>query len=270
MRRAALVLLAALSFAVSGCGGSSAEDALSETAAKLGDIRSGQLSLALEFQVRGAEPTGFMLDGPFSLENGPLVAGRLDYTQLLGSQGSQTATFISTGQKAYVVVRGQAYELPATGTAQLQAASQQLQAGGLASLDVGRWFEDPSMEDGGEVGGAETDVIHAHLNVLEVVNTLTQVSSQLRGTSAAPLSGEDAEQLRQATMSAEADIWTGQDDRLLRKLDLKIQFNPAGVPERIRQLIGVSVHFLVAVSDPNEEISVQAPANPLPASALGG
>jgi hypothetical protein len=257
-----------LSLVVASCGGGDAQDALSQTAANLGKIRSGDLSLRLTFEPRGATQTGFTLEGPFSLEQGPLVAGELTYTQLRGSQGSQTATFVSTGEKAYAVVRGQAYELPPDSVSQLRAASGQLSSG-LDSLDVGRWFEDPVLDDGGEVGGADTDLIRARLNVVEVVNTLVGISSQLRGESAAPLSGDDAEQLRRAVESAGAQIWTGKDDRLLRKLDVTVRFTPQDAPERIRQLIGVGVHFVLAVSNPNEEISVEAPTNARPYSELG-
>ena len=131
------------------------------------------------------------------------------------------------------------------------------------------WIEDPEVDDGGEVGGAETDLIRARLNVVEAVNTLLAVSSQLRGEGATPLSGDDAEQLQRAVKSASAEIWTGEDDRLLRKLDVAIDFNPQSAPERIRRAIGVTVHFVLAVSNPNEDISVEAPANALPYSELG-
>jgi hypothetical protein len=268
MRRLALAF-AALTFALASCGGGDPQDVLSETAANLGTIRSGDLSLELAFQPQGAGRTGFTLDGPFSLEKGPLVAGTLDYTQLLGSQGSQTATFVSTGQKAYVVVRGQAYELPPDTTSELRAASVPLQSGGLGALDVGRWFQDPQVKDGGELGGTDTDLIRARLDVVEVVNTLVTVSAQLRGETVPPLGGDDAEQLRRAVESAQALMWTGKDDRLLRKLDLRIRFNAGGAPERVRQLIGIGVHFVLAIANPNEDISVQAPANARPYSDLG-
>lgn len=267
MRRLGFAL--AVLFVLASCGGGSAQDVLSETAANLGKIRSGDLSLELVFQARGAGRTGFTLDGPFSLEKGPLVAGKLDYAQLLGSQGTQTATFVSTGQKAYVVVQGQAYELPPDLVLPLRAASAQLTESGLGSLDVGRWFEDPELEDGGEVGGTETDLIRARLDVVEVVNTLLAVSSQLRGETTAPLAGEDAEQLRRAVASASARIWTGKEDRLLRNLDLAVSFKAQEAPERIRRLIGVGIHFVLAVANPNEDVSVEAPANPLPYSKLG-
>jgi hypothetical protein len=39
--------------------------------------------------------------------------------------------------------------------------------------------------------------------------------------------------------------------------------------DRVRRLIGVGVHFALAVANPNEDISVQAPANARPYSDLG-
>lgn len=69
--------------------------------------------------------------------------------------------------------------------------------------------------------------------------------------------------------STSAQIWTGKDDRLLRKLDVRVRFNAQDAPERVRQLIGVGVHFVLAVSNPNEDVSIEAPANAVPYSELG-
>ena len=57
------------------------------------------------------------------------------------------------------------------------------------------------------------------------MNTLIGISSQLRGESTSAVTGSDAEQLRRSVQFARARIWTGKDDRLLRKLDLAIRFN---------------------------------------------
>lgn len=56
---------------------------------------------------------------------------------------------------------------------------------------------------------------------------------------------------------------------MLRKLELTISFSAGEAPERVRSLLGVGVHFVLAVADPNAPVSVEAPANPRPYSELG-
>ena len=83
MRRVALLPLVAL--ALAGCGGDSSGDepraALRETAAKLGDIRSGDLELRLVVRSEDAE-AGFELDGPFAFATSEdaLPVAKLEYT----------------------------------------------------------------------------------------------------------------------------------------------------------------------------------------------
>ena len=66
-RRSLAGVFALVALASAGCGGSepSANDVLAETAAKLGEIRSGDLELRLVVRSEDAE-AGFELDGPFA------------------------------------------------------------------------------------------------------------------------------------------------------------------------------------------------------------
>lgn len=273
MKQAAL-LLAVLALAGGGCGGGSgdAQDVLRETAANLGDIRSGDLSLELVFTAKDGSEGGFTLAGPFALDQGPLVAGRLEFTQVGAESGNTAATFISTGEEAFAEVAGTAYELTPEMTEQVRAASGQLQAGGgLEQLDLTAWLEEPSLEDGGDVGGADTDLVRARLNVAEVLNTLLALAAQLGGAAAPPrLEGENAERLTEATRSSNAEVYTGKDDRLLRRVALVIEFEPAEAPEDLAGLLGGGIRFVLEISDPNMEVAVEAPADPRPYSELGG
>jgi hypothetical protein len=266
--RVGLVVLTLAAMLGSGCGGESAEDVLRETASNLGEIRSGDLDTELRFAEKSGAASGFTLAGPFSLDAGPLVAGRLDYSRL-GGTGNEAATFVSTGEKAYVEVAGTAYELPAAQTSALRAASGGLASGGLEQLDLTQWIRDPELEDGGEVGGDDTDRVSGRLDVAAAVNTLVQLMSALGGGSTEPVSAEDAERLRAAVASSRVSLWTGSDDRLLRKLELAIQFEPTAAPARIRNLVGVDVLFRVTVSEPNSEVTIEAPEDVQPYSELG-
>jgi hypothetical protein len=263
--RALAPLLALLAFALAGCGGGSdadAQDVLAETSANMGKIRSGDLSMELIFSTKDGEHAGFTLEGPFALRPGELPEAQLDYTQIAGDR-TATQTFITKGEKAYVRVGSTTYELP-------QATAQGIgstlgTSGGLAAVDLTSWVEHPTLQEGEEIGDAETDRISADLNVSATVNTLIALASQLGGTEPlSALSGTSAEQVESAVQSATIDVWTGTDDRLLRRLQVVIEFAPAA--EKVRNLLGTSLDFSLEIANPNEPVTVEQPTDAQPFS----
>lgn len=273
MRRAALVAVCAL---VAGCagGGESADEVLSETAAKLDEIRSGTLHLDFRIDPRGpagVQEFGFALDGAFALGGaGPLPVADIEYTQTVGDD-SATVTLISTGTKAFVRTQGRTYELPAEQAEQLRGAAGQLQAGaGLGEFAIDEWIEDADVDDGGEVGGAETDRVRAELDVVEAVRDFVALAREL-GQDVGPLRDADAERLADSVRSSRFEVYTGKDDRLLRRLELEIDFG-LDVPRELRgalgSLVGARVRFELGVDDPNRPVRVAEPENALPSSEL--
>jgi hypothetical protein len=275
-RRAALLAACAL---LAGCGGGSGDDAqevLSETAAKLDEIRSGTLHLDFRLDPRGptgAEEFGFVLDGPFALGgSGPLPVADIEYTQTVGDD-SATVTLISTGQKAFIRTEGRTYELPPEQAGQLRGAAGQLRAGaGLGEFAIDEWIEDAEVDEGGDVGGAETDRVRAELNVVNAVRDLAALARQL-GQNVPQLSDQDADRLADSVRSSRFEVYTGKDDRLLRRLELEVDFG-LDVPRELRSalgsLVGAKVRFELGVDDPNRKVTVAEPEDALPSSELPG
>jgi hypothetical protein len=259
--------------ALAGCGGGGGDsptEVLGETADNLGEIRSGDLELEFLFSARDGERQGFRLTGPFSLEGNELPVARLDYTQFAGDTEADL-TFISTDGRAFVEVEGTAYELPPELVTEIEDATGELETEGLGErIELGNWIENPERSEGGMVGGTETDRISADLNVVNVVNGLLEIASAFGGADSPPrVQGQAAEQLRNAVESARLDVYTGKEDRLLRRLVVAIDFSPAA-PEEVKSVLGVAVEFRLAVSEPNKDVSVAAPENPRPYSDLVG
>jgi hypothetical protein len=245
-----------------GAGGESAQEVLAQTSQNLGDIKSGDLALNLLFTANGGEHAGFDLEGPFKLQENEPAAAQLDYTQIAGEKRA-SQTFVLKDGKAYVTMRGVSYELPASTASQVGATLGS--SGGLSTIDLTNWVQNPELTDGGEVGGTETDRISGRLNVATVLSGLVAIASQVGGTTPlAPLSGTNAEQVKNAVKNATIDVYTGKDDRLMRKLDVSIDFAPAA--EKVKNLLGASVRFTLEISDPNEPVTVQAPTNAQPYS----
>ena len=262
--------------ALAGCGGGGdANDVLSRTAASLGKIHSGDLTLRLVVAPREGTKgrTGFELRGPIALKAGSLPVGRIEYTQIAGAREGK-ATFLSTGTNAYVLINGKAYELPDAAAEQVRSAAAGIggSGSGLGSFHVESWFDDPKVEDGGKVGGADTDHVTADLDVVAAANGLLDLVRQL-GRQASPIAGQEAQRLRDAVESSSIDVWTGKRDRLLRRLLLKAQLG-LDVPESLRRalgdVVGARVEFELAVSNPNQPVHVRPPMHPLPPTALSG
>ena len=279
MKRLAAVACALA--AAAGCGGEAGTSnpgrALAETAANLGEIRSGTLEfrLAVEPHEEGGD-FGFELSGPFELaEPGKLPVARIDYTQTAGDE-RETVTLTSTGERAYVTVDGTAYELPPERAEGLRSAGETLGGeggeGGLGELEIDDWIRSAESSDGGDVGGADTDKIEAELDVVAAVNDLIALSADLGGPELETVEGDDATQLRQAVEESKLEVWTGDDDRLLRRLRIEVDFDPS-LPEGLEELAraaGSKVVFELEIDGPNEPVEVEAPDDPRPPSEFPG
>jgi hypothetical protein len=286
VRRAALILCAARGFLAAACGGGDAQSVLSVTASRLGEIRSGELTLSLIAE-GGDTRAGFELAGPFALpEEGRLPVGKLAYTQIAGERQA-TVTLISTGDEAFVEANGRTYVLPERQADRLRAVggslgessgssgsggSGEASGRGLGTLGLDAWLLDPEVSEGEPVGGTETERISAELDVVQAANDLLALLAAFQGGRAAQIEGRDAETLRGATEAATIELLTGKEDRLLRSLVVDLRLS-AGAPEGLREQLGPlgRAHFRLelGIANPNEPVSVEAPPNaePFPAAA---
>jgi hypothetical protein len=270
LRRAAS--LVALVLLLSGCGGGEANQVLSDSASSVGKLRTGNLTLRLVVSPRQGTKgrIGFELRGPIALRAEGLPVAKIAYTQIAGSHEG-TATFISTGTKAYAEVNGKAYELPPSSAESIRQASGG-SGGGLAELRIDNWVKHPTVADGGEVGGVQTRRVSGDLDVVAAANGLLDLIRQL-GRNAPTIEGDQAKQLEQAVRSSSFDLWAGREDHVLRRLLLKADLG-LEVPESLRRvmgdIVGAKIDFELAISNPNEPVSVQPPAHPLPSSQLPG
>jgi hypothetical protein len=257
VKRTAALLLAAMA---AGCGGQAEDDpgkVLSDTAGKLPKIRSGDLRFDLRARGRERKATstiGFTLAGPFKLaENGGLPTARLRYTQRSGTV-SESATLLSTGQKVFVQGKAGTAPLPAAQAQKLRGAASTVgKGGGVRVLRLDRWLRHPKLSAGPKVAGAETDRVTAGVDVVRA----------LRDVGGLPGGDRSSKDLQKALGGARAEVLTGRDDRLLRRLtfDLELKLD---VPERLRgqlgRFAGGDLHLVFEVGRPNRPPRPSAPA----------
>lgn len=277
MTRAACVV--GLALALTGCGGGKASapagDILSETASKLGEIRSGELKLKILVEPRGNDDDdefGFEVAGPFELaEAGKLPKADVAYTQIANGK-SETVRVISTGEQAFVEVDDETHELSDAQEAELRSTGGEL-AGGLEELGVDDWIVDPAASDGGDVGGADTDKVTGELDLVPIVNDLGEVARSFGASAVRDLSPADKERLSDAVEETTFELHSGKDDRLLRRLLLEAEVAFQVAPqlrEALGDLAGAKVTFELEIGNPNEPIEVDAPSSARPASELQG
>lgn len=253
---AAVALLAAVGCGASG--GGSAQEALRDTARKLDDITSARIDLRMTAQSASSGPVGFRMRGPFALpERAGVPVADVELTELRGKQET-TVKYVATGQDAYVVRDGKATKLSGSGGVTFDRGN------GLGSLRIDGWLRDPKVSDGGDVGGTDTDKISAGLNVARAFDDLGRLGEQLKTSALAnlrPLDARAREQVEKAARDATIEVWTGKEDRLLRRLVVNVVLTAAGeVPEGLKALVPVTLSLTMDLAAVNQPVKVEAPA----------
>lgn len=251
------VLVLVLAVLASGCrhGGADGRAAVTETAGRLPEIRSGDLELGVIAVFANGADAGGELRGPFSLEEGQtLPRFRLELT---GPSLSGAITLVSDGEEAWAEAFGSRVPLNEDQQTQVRRAVEALTAdGGFRRLALEEWVVEPRLTDGDVIGGAETDRVTGGLDVVAALNDLLGVFAVF-GRELEPLEGERAEQLRLAVRSSSFELHTGKEDRLLRRLAVEAELADDLPGELGNEFGGATVTFRLGVARPNEPVEIE-------------
>ncbi|MBJ7347536.1 MAG: hypothetical protein JHC87_03070 [Thermoleophilaceae bacterium] len=288
MLRFAVPVLAffAIALAATFLSKPSPDELLTQATESFAKIDRGVFDFQVAIAPRGAAaavspPASVQLAGPFEIRTGDkLPTARIEYTVSSGGQ-KQTVTLITTGDKAYTEIQGQAYELPPAALKDLQEAAGGLKAkgksgGGLAGLNLNfdKWVVDPQVVNGGVVGGQKTWRVDAGVDVVTALRDLITQSKALGSITGSQLptslNDKDAETLRKSIKRAFVRIYVGRYDHILRRFDLTMDVSQAGgtASSATAALSGGRANITIAISDPNQSIAVKAPEDPLSYKAL--
>jgi hypothetical protein len=268
------VVFCLVALLAAGCGQPSAQDVLAKTASGTSAVKSASFDFRMTMSAKSGPPVGFELAGPFAAHaGGGLPVTRIAYTQLAGSK-SLRVDLVSTGQDAFIGVQGKYYRMPEAQLASLRATNGGASSG-FGNLRIDRWAQSPRLSDGGTVDGVRVDHLSGAVDVLAFFNDVFRVTQSFGvggPGSLPPISGTSATQLRRAVRSATFQLDSGKDDHILRRLQVRIELAAnnvsANVSQALGQLSGSHFDLDFNVSRPNQPVHVQAPANPLPSSAL--
>jgi hypothetical protein len=280
----AIALAAALLVAACGDGGNDEDpqQVLDQTFSNPTSIRSGTFDLDVRIETSGGESPGEFeakLGGRFQ-SRGPDQFPLFDFdVSLKGEGGSQSFSgaggLTSTGDRAFVKFQGTEYAVPqalydqfVTTFAQLQGRSQASQGAGLLQaldIDPSRWLTDLNNEGTEDVEGTETIHITGEANVPQLVEDLKKIAERA-GSAAGTIDPAEFDRLEDTIRSGEIDVNSGEDDKLLRRLQLDFELTPpegtSGAPDSVDFFLQLN---LAAVNRPQ---SIQAPANSQPLQNL--
>jgi hypothetical protein len=296
-RVVAVVSAVALVAAIAGCGGGgggSPTQILRDTFGSNKPIHSGRLGFSLGIDAQGLKslrgPVTLKLEGPFQ-GRGAKKVPKFNFTLSVAASGASfTAGAVSTGDKAFLTFAGSNYVLPDNlfSTFQQSFTQSQSKSGGKGSslsalgIDPMHWLVDPRDAGTQSVGGTDTTHITAGIAVpklLDDVNTLLGKAGQL-GAGNVPnvpssLTAKQRETVQRSVKEASVDIYTGKDDRTLRRLTVTVKLD---VPAELRSSAGGLSRGTVALdlifNELNKSQTITAPSGAKPlsdlTSALGG
>jgi hypothetical protein len=275
---------------VAGCGGGGGDEdpqqVLDETFNNDESVNSGVLDLSLSASAEGEEggTVDASLSGPFqgdADQEGEFP--QFDLTASLDGEGQgQSIEFegglIATTDQAFVSYQDTTYEVPQPFFDQLKQASAQAQkraqSGGQdedtgaildqLGIDPSTWLTNLENEGDEDVEGSETIHIHGDANVPEILEDL-QSAAERTGQSA-DLPEEAVQQVEDAVEEASIDVYSGKEDRILRRLDLNLALTaPEGAASGVDS---VELELSITLSDVNAEQTIEAPSDAQPFSAL--
>lgn len=274
MDRTLVLFGAAVCLTLVACS-SDASDVVTETTANLEDLKSGHLELSVSAAPlpgrEGEQPeAGFELSGSFQLpEEGSLPVVDLEYTDL-GLEEPATQGFIATGESAYLVVDEIAYEIPPEQADSLRGGSAEGE-GVFDQLQVADWIREPELSEGESHDGDDVDRVRGELDVVQALNDLVATAQRFGRSDLNAIEGTEAERLESAVQRSTIELLTGSEDRLLRSLSISIEFaldEAVDLTEVLGPLAGATFELDLEISDPNEPVDVEAPADPVPLEDL--
>ena len=305
LRMLLLILVAALTAVVAGCGGgdSAADEGtdvnelLTQTFTGDKKVDSGRLDLTLRIDVQGGAdsqlqgPITVKLAGPFEMQ-GEGKLPRFDVDAAFEGAGQNLkAGLASTGDKGFVNFQGTDYVVSDQVFQQFRASFEQAQkeAGNdenrqsLATLgiDPRRWLTNAENAGEAKVGDTDTIKITGGADVAKLLDDVNVALEKARGlgvqgSDSLPekLTDEQKQQAADAIKDLAVEIYTGKEDTTLRRMLVKMDVEaPAGSGgSRAEQSGTLSLDFSLLELNEGQEIAAPENAKPFDEllSQLGG
>lgn len=282
-----LFLASLLAVAPAACGGGEDVDTLlAETFSGDKQVDSGRLGLAVRLDAKGGDraqgPISLKLAGPFQRE-GEDELPRFDLDARLSGQGmTYQAGAVSTGDVGFVFFQDEDYALSQAVFEQFRKGFQEGRAeksgepqADLATLgiDPRKWLTDSRNAGEAKVGDADTIRITGDVDVPKLIDDLAQAGERARQLDSgnrtdlpAELTERRRRELAEAVERMSVEIFTGEEDRILRRIVLRAAVR---APEGSEDLETADLRLAYQVTELNEDQEIEAPQDPRPFEELG-
>jgi hypothetical protein len=278
-----------------GGGGGGDEDAtkvINETFSSKKDVNSGKLDMSVSAKLEGTgaaaqldEPVAIKLSGPFeSRGNDALPEVDLDLSVSGGGQ-TFTAGALTTGKEAFISYQGTDYQVP---DKQFQRYKRQIEQDARRDKDKSNnftfaqlginprtWIKDPKNEGTQDVGGAKTIHVSADVDVAAFVNDLDDLLGRAASLGVqnqqlpTELTKRQKEQIEKAIQDVRFDLWTGEDDKILRRIEVEFGFDlPKDLQRDTQGVQRGTVELALEIADVNKEQTISPPSDARPLSEL--
>lgn len=294
-----LLLLLCATVLLAACGGSEGEGAssstdvnklLQQTFSGKKKVDSGKLDFKIAIDAKGGQQSGpidVKVGGPFESQ-GKNEIPKLDMDfSFSGAGQSIKGGVLSTGDKGFVNFNGQEYAVSDQVFRQLKAGYQEAQKqsakqnGGkqpsLASLgiDPRKWLTNPKNAGEEKVGDADTIRITGGVDVaklLDDVNTALKKAGSLglqnSGQLPQSLTPEQRKQVTDAVKDLQVQIFTGKEDKILRRMVIDLAVQPGKTSSTGPQSAAVKLDF--SLTELNQDQTFTPPKGAKPFDELLG
>jgi hypothetical protein len=258
---------------------------LRATFGNLDKMKSAEVDLKLNIEPRGVSatqgPVSARLHGPFASQ-GPDKLPKFAFTAELAA-GGQTfnAGATWTGTKAYISLMGTPYAVSDLVMKQFVATYEQSLksnkskgSGGLVlgslGIDFTKWLPDARNEGAAKVGDADTIKISGKADIKQVVADLDRITAKASTLNVPGAGGRIPQKLTPEQKQASTDaiksltvtVYTGAEDKILRRLTVNADLNAADAK------VDAAVLLDVTFTKVAQEQTFPVPDNPKPFGEL--
>ena len=288
------VLSALLIAVLVGCGGDDSSSGDSATGDKAGKAnsaevkklirqtfgpnekaKSGNISAVVDIVVKGhpryREPVQVSLVGPFTNAGGQPEA-MLDVSLALRG-GILGGDMYLKADKAYIGLGSTAYEIPASIAGPLRSPLEKTGNAldailGVFNINPDRWAKNPRIVGNERVAGIDTIHGTAQINTENLFLDLATLAKRLTSLRITDITGlprevdaQDRAALRRSVKTATGDVYTGADDKVLRRAKLDVLLQPSAKDRKRLKFSSIKVAANLDISDVGSPQKVNVPSN---------
>jgi hypothetical protein len=275
-----------------GGGNEDAQTVIDQTFSGEKKVDSGKLNMSVTAELNASGAAAQSLEDPVSLKlSGPFQTRGQDKLpevdlDLSVSGGGQTFTAgaLTTGEAAFISYQGTDYRVP---EGQFQRYKRQVERDARRNntnndFDLGQlginprdWIENPKNEGTEEVGGAEAIHVSADVDVRAFVDDLDDLLKRTRDLGVddrqvpTQLTERQKKQLEESIQDVRFDLFTGKDDKVLRRIEVEFGFDlPNELQEQAQGVESGKVKLALEIADLNEDQDITPPEDARPLSEL--